>query len=60
MTSIAMSYLQNGPKRPASDSFDVACKVRITFCLIDLQTTILKTNENGLLFRSLAVIFSFI
>lgn len=24
-----MSYLQNGPKRPASDNFDVACKVRL-------------------------------
>ena len=28
VTSVAMSYLQNGPKRPASDNFDVACKVR--------------------------------
>ncbi|XP_020627917.1 ras-related protein Rab-37-like [Orbicella faveolata] len=24
-----MSYLQNGPKRPASDNFDVACKVML-------------------------------
>ncbi|XP_015768282.1 PREDICTED: ras-related protein Rab-26-like [Acropora digitifera] len=24
-----MSYLQNGPKRPTSESFDVACKVML-------------------------------
>ena len=45
---VIMSYLQNGPKRPASDNFDVACKVG---CTISTGNHTSRRDESFITFK---------